>query len=79
VALIDLYLPPMGGIVAIEWLKEKHPDTVIIALARRDNDPRIIDALQAGASSYILKEASSELLLHIVRSVSVIFCFPGSA
>ena len=79
VALIDLYLPPMGGIMAIEWIKEKHPNIVIIALARRDNDPGIIDALQAGASSYILKEASSELLLHIVRTVSVIFCFPGPA
>lgn len=79
VALIDLYLPILGGIMAIEWIKEKHPNIVVIALARRDNDPGIIDALQAGASSYILKEASSELLLHIVRSVSVIFCFPGPA
>jgi len=26
VALIDLYLPPMGGIMAIEWIKEKHPN-----------------------------------------------------
>lgn len=79
VALIDLYLPPMGGTMAIEWIKERHPDTVVIALAHRDNDPRIIDALQAGASSYILKEASAALLLHIVRTVSVIFWFPGSA
>jgi two-component system NarL family response regulator len=79
VALIDLYLPPMGGIMAIEWIKDKHPNIVVIALARRDNDPGIIDALQAGASSYILKEASAELLIHVVRSVSVIFCFPSPA
>lgn len=79
VVLIDLYLPILGGTATIQWIKERHPNTVIIALARRDNDPRIIDALQAGASSYILKEASAELLLHIVRSVSVIFCFPGPA
>jgi DNA-binding NarL/FixJ family response regulator len=77
-ALIDLHLPIMGGVATIEWIKERHPDIVIIALARRDNDPRIIDALQAGASSYILKEASAELLLHIVHSTSVIFCFPSS-
>ncbi len=79
VALIDLYLPIIGGIATIQWIKERHPNIVIIALASRDNDPQIIDALQAGASSYILKEASAELLLHIVRTVSVIFCFPGPA
>lgn len=78
VALIDLYLPVWGGLATIQWIKEGHPDIAVIALARRDNDPKIIDAIQVGASSYILKEVPAQLLLHVVHGVSVIFCFPGS-
>lgn len=66
----------MGGIATIQWLKERHPNIVVIALTHRYNDPRIINAMQAGASSYILKEASAELLLHIIRTFSVTLFFP---
>jgi len=70
VVLMDIRMPNMDGIEATRRIKDKHPSTSVIVLTMYDNDAYVIDAVRAGASGYLLKDASRELLLHTVRTVS---------
>jgi len=70
VVLMDIRMPNMDGIEAIRRIKDKHPSTSVIVLTMYDDDAYVIDAVRAGASGYLLKDASLELLLHTVRTVS---------
>jgi len=60
----------MDGIEATRQIKDKYPSTAVIVLTMYDNDAYVIDAVRAGASGYLLKDASRELLLHTIRTVS---------
>jgi len=70
VVLMDIRMPNMDGIEATRCIKDEHPSTAVIVLTMYDNDANVIDAVQAGASGYLLKDVSRELLLHTVRTVS---------
>lgn len=70
VVLMDIRMPNMDGIQATRHIKDEHPSTSVIVLTMYDNDAHVIDAVRAGASGYLLKDASRELLLHSIRTVS---------
>jgi DNA-binding NarL/FixJ family response regulator len=70
VVLMDIRMPNMDGVQAIRRIKEQSSSTAIIVLTMYDNDAYVVDAVQAGASGYLLKDASRELLLHTIRVVS---------
>jgi RNA polymerase sigma factor (sigma-70 family) len=70
VVLMDIRMPNMDGIEATRRIKDKNPSISVIVLTMYDNDAYVIDAVRAGASGYLLKDASRELLLHTVRAVS---------
>ena len=70
VVLMDIRMPNMDGIEATRRIKDKDPSISVIVLTMYDNDAYVIDAIRAGASGYLLKEASRELLLHTIRTVS---------
>jgi DNA-binding NarL/FixJ family response regulator len=70
VVLMDIRMPNMDGVEAIRRIKDKRPATAVIVLTMYDSDAYVIDAVRAGASGYLLKDASRELLLHTIRSVS---------
>jgi DNA-binding NarL/FixJ family response regulator len=53
----------MSGIDGIRILRERHPDTPILALTVYDNDDKIFEALCAGASGYLLKHTPPARLL----------------
>lgn len=63
VVLTDIGLPGMSGIDGIRILRERHPDTPILALTVYDNDDKIFEALCAGASGYLLKHTPPARLL----------------
>jgi len=70
VVLMDIRMPNMDGIEATRRIKDEYPSTSVIVLTMYDNDAYVIDAVRAGASGYLLKDVSRELLLHTVRTVS---------
>ena len=55
--LLDLHMPVLDGIGAIRRLTAEHPDVAIVVLTTYADDSSVLDALRAGARSYLTKDA----------------------
>jgi len=62
VVLMDINMPGMNGIECVRHLKEKSPDTEFIMLTVYEDTDSVFNALEAGASGYLLKRAAREEL-----------------
>ncbi len=69
VVLMDIHMPKVDGIEATRQIKTKYPSVVVIVLSMYEHGRHVIDAVQAGASGYLLKDASRELVLHTIQTV----------
>jgi DNA-binding NarL/FixJ family response regulator len=69
VTLMDLQLGAMGGVDAIRAIRREHPDARIIVLTMFQGDEDIFRALQAGATTYLLKDTLSDDLIRVIRDV----------
>src|SRR5512137_2493282 len=56
VVLMDLLMPVMDGIAATSAIRRELPDTEVVALTSVLEDAAIINAVQAGAIGYLLKD-----------------------
>lgn len=72
VLIMDIRMPRMGGIEAAERLQRSGgaPDTKILMLTTADLEEFVHDALQAGASGFLLKDAPPEELAAAVRIIA---------
>lgn len=70
VILMDLNMPVMDGATAIRLIKQRCPQTKVIALTTFQDEALIKAALQAGASSYLLKNVSLDRLAGEIRAVN---------
>lgn len=68
--LMDLRMPGMDGVEAIEQIKAERPDSNILVLTTYDSDADIVKAVEAGATGYLLKDAPRETLFQAVRSAA---------
>jgi two-component system, NarL family, response regulator LiaR len=68
VILMDLMMPEMDGITATRKICELNPEMKIIALTSFLEDDNIIPAIQAGATSYLLKDVSPAELVDAIRA-----------
>ena len=69
ITLMDLRMPHMEGVSAIQRIREHQPKARIIILTTYDTDEDIYRGLQAGARGYVLKDADFEDLVEAVRKV----------
>ncbi|GAA3602596.1 response regulator transcription factor [Nonomuraea rosea] len=69
VVLMDINMPRMGGLEATRRICEGSGPRVII-LTMYDQDEYVFEALRAGASGFVLKDSSPELLVEAVRTVA---------
>jgi DNA-binding NarL/FixJ family response regulator len=69
VALVDIGLPGLSGIDGIRLLKARQPALRLVALTVYDDDDRILQALCAGASGYLLKNTPPARLLESLHDV----------
>ena len=69
VTLMDLQMPRVGGVEAIEQIRLAHPTARFIVLTTFDGDQDIYRAMQAGAKAYLLKGMEVEELLDAIRAV----------
>ncbi|WP_069804448.1 response regulator [Thermogemmatispora onikobensis] len=67
IVLLDLEMPVLDGVEAIRHLLELEPRPRVIVFTAFDNDERILHAVQAGASGYLLKGAPREEIFQAIR------------
>lgn len=68
VVLMDLVMPEMDGAATTRAVKERCPDTQVIALTSFKEDDLVTGALQAGAIGYLLKNVSADELANAIRA-----------
>jgi two-component system, NarL family, response regulator LiaR len=68
VVLMDLVMPRLDGIAATRQVKLAAPQVKVIALTSFTEDDKVFPAIQAGASSYLLKDVSPDELVEAVRA-----------
>ena len=69
VVLLDLRMPMLDGVGAINEIRERCPDARIVVLTTFDSDHELLRAIKAGAKGYLLKDAQREELLECIRKV----------
>jgi DNA-binding NarL/FixJ family response regulator len=70
VAIVDLQMPGIGGIEAIQRITQQTPKVKVVVLSTFDQDEYIYQSVQAGAKGYVLKGSGLEELLDVVRSAA---------
>ena len=70
VTLLDLRMPKLDGVGAIDEIRKENPSARIIILTTYGSDNEIYRAIKAGAKGYLLKDARREELLDCIRKVS---------
>lgn len=68
VVLMDLVMPRLDGIAATRQVKSLSADIKVIALTSFTEDDKVFPAIQAGASSYLLKDVSPDALVEGIRA-----------
>jgi two-component system NarL family response regulator len=66
---MDLQLGAMSGLEAIRVIRREHPDARIVVLTMYQGDEDIFRALEAGATTYLLKDTLPDDLTRVVREV----------
>lgn len=66
--LIDMFMPEMDGIEAIKRIKHANAAIQIIVLSSYQSEETVLGALQAGATGYLLKNASFEEMEQAIRA-----------
>jgi len=70
VVLMDLLMPVMNGVEAIRAIKADRPEVEIVALTSVLEDRMVVDAVEAGAAGYLLKETGPDALFEAIRAAS---------
>lgn len=68
VILMDLHLPGLNGAAAIRQLSERGIPSRVLVLTTYDSDSDVVPAIEAGATGYLLKDATREELVAAVRA-----------
>lgn len=68
--LLDIAMPSLNGLEAAARITKEFPDTAIIMLSMHANEEYVLQALRAGASGYLVKDAATAELEIAMRSVT---------
>jgi len=66
--LLDLHMPVLDGIGATRRLATEYPDVAIVVLTTFADDTSVLDALHAGARSYLTKDADRQRIAQALRA-----------
>src|SRR5688572_28986336 len=69
VILLDMLMPRLDGLGAIQQIKQENPSAHIVVLTSFAEDDKVFPAIKAGALGYLLKDSLPEQLLVAIRDV----------
>jgi two-component system, NarL family, response regulator YdfI len=70
VVLMDIRMPGMDGLEALEHIHASSPQVAVVILTTYNEDAFLLRGLQAGACGYLLKDCPLETLLHAIRAAA---------
>jgi two-component system response regulator NreC len=70
ILVLDLMMPGLNGLDVTPQVKKCSPHTQVVILSMYSNEAYVLEALSNGASAYVLKDSSSDDLVHAVREAS---------
>jgi two-component system, NarL family, response regulator NreC len=70
VLVVDLMMPGLNGMDATRQVLKRSPHTRIVVLSMHSNEAYVVEALRAGASAYVLKEAGADDLVAAIRAAA---------
>ncbi len=70
VVLMDLHMPVMNGVQATREIRKLHPETWVLVLTTYADESWVLDAIRAGASGYLLKDAPRERLVEAIKGTA---------
>lgn len=68
VVLLDIRMPNMNGVVATSRIKEEYPNVKVLILTTFDDSDYILNAINNGASGYLLKDIGGDALIDAVKN-----------
>ncbi len=68
VVLMDIRMPNMNGVVATQRIKTEYPQTKVLILTTFDDSDYILNAINYGASGYLLKDIGGNALIDAVKN-----------
>jgi len=68
VALVDIRMPNVDGLTAVEEIGRTAPHVRVIMLTTFGDEPNVARALRAGAAGFLLKDTEPDRILHAVRA-----------
>ena len=69
IILTDINMPELNGMQLVARVKEKYPAIKMVILSMLDHEKYVVEAFKAGASGYILKNVTSDELVHALKYV----------
>jgi len=70
VVLMDLRMPGMDGITAIEKLRQTHPEIAVVILTTFNEDELMLRGIRAGAKGFLLKDTDRGTLFDTIRAAA---------
>lgn len=70
VVLMDIQMPGISGIEAMQKIKAAYPDTKVLIQTVFDDDHKIFAAICGGASGYVLKNPNPDVMLQAINDVA---------
>jgi NarL family two-component system response regulator LiaR len=70
IVLMDLKMPIMNGVEATRQIRTKYPEIKVLVLTTYADDEWVFDAIQAGASGYLLKDAPRDEVIKAIRGTA---------
>ncbi len=70
IALIDINMPEVDGLTAIQAMRQNQPDLICIVISAEQDPPTLQRAIAVGAHGYLIKPVTAEQLLSVMERAS---------
>ena len=70
IVLLDISMPIMDGFATSKWLREYHPNVLVLVLSMQDDEASLIKMIKNGARGYLLKNAAPTELETALKTIT---------